>query len=273
MSEGYTAGGASGRFDQAGVDSRVGSFPGQGHASGTRSPEDAHVAAPELADYKAKHQKEWQARKDADARDKLFGQSTPGRVDGEEVQPFSSQRLSSESESLTSSAKAKVDKAAPARNVTLLRTAAIALPFSAMGLIIAGAVNAYTKTLIDPTPVPEALTKEEVKADRLVEQIKLDVFKVANVWNALNGYKDVAPGVDWVMKDNDERMDFLEEMLDISENLLSVDARKMLISVSYASTGAPKEDIESRALAINSRLAVLIGLFRSMSAKLRADAA
>ncbi|KAF2409711.1 hypothetical protein SAMN04490179_1499 [Pseudomonas antarctica] len=142
-----------------------------------------------------------------------------------------------------------------------------------MGLIIAGAVNAYTKTLIDPTPVPEALTKEEVKADRLVEQIKLDVFKVANVWNALNGYKDVAPGVDWVMKDNDERMDFLEEMLDISENLLSVDARKMLISVSYASTGAPKEDIESRALAINSRLAVLIGLFRSMSAKLRADAA
>ncbi|MGR3888559.1 hypothetical protein [Pseudomonas sp. 1152_12] len=273
MSQGHTAGGASGRFDQAAVDSRVGSFSGPGHASGTRSPQDAHDAAPELADYKAKHQKEWQARKDADARDKLFGQSTPGRVDGEDVQPFSSQRLSNESESLTSAAKAKADKAPPARNNTLLRTAAIAVPFTTVGLVVAGAINAYTKTLIDPTPAPDALTKEDVKADRLVEQIRLDVFKVANVWNALNGYRDFAPDSSWAMKDNDERMDFLEEMLDISEKLLSVDAQKMLISVSYAVTGAPKDDVESRALAINSRLAVFIGLFRSMSAKLRTDAA
>lgn len=260
-------------FDQRYVDSQVNDAGKPGHVAGTRQPGDSPDAdaanSPEIKQYREEQQKKWQQKKDAEARDKLFGQPAPGRVDGNDVEPFSSDKLSSESASLTSSAKARAEKAAPARNTSLLRTAAIALPFSALGLIIAGTVNAVLKPFLDPT-ASSGITKEDIRNNQIVEQSQKDVFTAANALNDLKGDARVAPGLDWALKSNDERMDTLEDMMDIVEREMGVEAEKLGIPVTFASTGASTDDVESRAKAINSRLAVITMLFRSVRAKLDA---
>jgi hypothetical protein len=259
-------------FDQGYINTQVHGTNTPGYVTGTRPPGDsADAGNVDLKRYQEAQQKKWQAQKDADARDKLFGQPTPGRVDGKEVEPFSSEKLSEESASLSSSAKAKSEKAAPARNSTLLRTAAIALPFSALGLTVAGTVNSVLKPYLDPS-ASSGLTKQDLKDNQIVEQSQKDVFTAANALNDLKGDARVAPGLNWALKDNAERMDTLEDMMDIVEEEMGNEAKKLGIDFTPASTGAPKDDIESRAKAINSRLAVITALFRSVRAKLDATA-
>lgn len=262
-------------FDQKYVDSQVRPAHGSGHTTGTKQPGDSTdvdtTGNPDLKNYQAEQQKKWQAQKDAEARDKLFGQPTQGRVDGKEVEPFSSEKLSDEATSLTSSAKAKADKAAPARNTTLFRTAVIALPFSALGLTVAGTANTLLKPLLDPS-ASSGLTKQDLKEYQIVEQSQKDVFAAANAMNALKGDAPVEPGLNWALKSNDERMDTLEDMMKIVEKGMKAEAEKLDIPFTLASTGAVGDDIESRAKAINSRLAVMTALFRSVRAKLDATA-
>ncbi|WP_124526367.1 hypothetical protein [Pseudomonas sp. KBW05] len=262
-------------FDQKYVDSQVHPAGGSGHTTGTKQPGDSTdvdtAGNPDLKKYQKEQQKKWQATKDAEARDKLFGQPTPGRVDGKEVESFSSGTLSDEAASLTSSAKARAEKAAPARNTSLLRTAAIALPFSALGLIVAGTANTLLKPLLDPS-ASSGLTKEELKEYQIVEQSQKDVFAASNAMNALKGDAPVEPGLNWVLKSNDERMDTLEDMMKIIETGMKAEAEKLNIPFTLASTGAVGDDIESRAKAINSRLAVMTALFSSVRARLDATA-
>jgi hypothetical protein len=246
------------------------SFPGQGHLSGSKGPGDAPHApdTPELAEYKAKQQKEWQASQDAKARDKLFEQPTQGQVDGKGVEPFSAKRLEEESASV----KAAVEKAAPARNGTLLRAAVIAAPFSVLGLVVAGTVNAFLKPIIDP-PASGNVTKQDFQDTRVVEAVQKSVATAVNAWSDTKGLAHPAPSeLSWALKSNEERMDVLEEMMDILEKNLAIDAKAMGIDVSFASTGEPKDDIASRALAINSRLAVITELFAKMKDKIKPDA-
>ncbi|MGY4639955.1 hypothetical protein ACVWVP_003903 [Pseudomonas sp. TE24901] len=274
-SSGYGSQKSAESFDQKYVDSQVNGANGAGHTTGTRQPGDStNTDAPGsdgLKKYQEAQQKKWQAQKDAEARDRLFGQPTPGRVDGKDVEPFSSEKLSDEATSLSSSVKSKVDKAAPVRNSSLLRTAAIALPFSALGLIIAGTVNAVLKPYVDAS-ASSGLTKQDVKDNQIVEQSQKDVFTAANALNDLKRNAKVAPGLDWALKSNDERMDTLEDMMDIIERDMGGEAKNLGIPFTLASTGAPRDDIESRAKAINSRLAVITTLFRSVGAKLDANA-
>lgn len=264
-------------FDQTHVDLKVEGFEAPGHASGTRPPGDTpdvnNPRSPQLDSYKAEQQRKWQAQQDAKSRDKLFAQEQPGRVDGKEVEPFSSTALSDESASLSAAAKAKVEKAAPARNGSLFRTAAIALPFSIAGLTVAGAATAYIKKLIDGPESTDGLTKQDAQNARIVEQSQKDVFTAANALNDLKGDAHIAPDLSWAMKDDDARMDALEEIVDIVEEQLTIEAKKLGIPFSAASTGPQKEDIEGRALAIESRLAAVTALFRNISSKLTAETA
>lgn len=219
-----------------------------------------------------KVRKERQVKKDAQARDKLFGSSKPGKVDGKEVEPFSSRSLSEDSSFLVAADAAKKKKADPARNSTLLRTAVIAAPFSALGLVVAGTVNAYVKTKIDPAPTATGVTEQHIKNGRIVDQTEKDVFVAANALNDLRGDAQVAPDLKWAMKSDEERMDTLEEMTDYIEEQIGLEAQKLGVQFSAPATGAPGDDIERRAVAINSRLAFINGLFRSMTSKLTVSA-
>lgn len=262
-------GGGGGHLDQKFIDSKIESVDGSGQVTGKAQAGEANASEPAgMAEYKKAQQKKWQAQKDADARYKLFGQPTPGRVGGEEVEPFSSKRLASESESLTASAKAKAEKAAPARTSTLVRTAAIAAPFSLLALTAAGAANAFVNKALNA----DNFTKTDYRDAQIVEQSQKDVVTAANAWSDLKGHAHVAPELSWAMKDSNERMDVLEDLVGILEQRLAIDAKEQGIQVSFATTGAPQDDVKSRAKAINSRLAMITALFRSLSSKLKSDA-
>lgn len=262
------------QFDQDFIDKKVAAFDGQMPGGGQRPLGEAPnvdtlgapdtPAAPDLTQYQEAHRKAWQAQKDRRARDKLFAQPTAGRVDGKNVEPFSSKRLEEASDSLTKAVK----KADPPRNSALVRTAVIAAPFSALGLVSAGTVNAFLKPLIDP-PSADGVTKEDLKETRILETIQKHVSTVANTWSDTKGRVHPAPDeLTWVLKSNEERMDVLEKMINFLETSLASDAKALGIDVSFADTGAPKNDIESRALALNSRLAVITDLFEQMSSKI-----
>lgn len=267
----------SSKFDQDFVDKRI---PHRAESSlesrigeskaGLRDPLAKPPGSMEVEINKVR--KDMQIKKDAQARDKLFGSSKSGKVDGKEVEPFSSRRLSEDSSSLGTADAAKKKKADPARNSTLLRTAVIAAPFSALGLVTAGTVNAYVKTKIDPTPTATGVTEQHVKNGRLVDQTQKDVFVAANALNDLRGDAQVAPDLKWAMKSDEERMDTLEDMTDYIEEQVGLEAQKLGIQFSAAATGAPGDDMESRAVAINSRLAFVSGLFRGMTSKLTVSA-
>lgn len=264
-------------FDQAHVDSKVEGFEAPGHTSGTRQPGDTPDAnnpqSPQLDSYKAEQQKKWQSQQDAKSRDKLFAQEQPGRVDGKEVEPFSSKALSDEAASLSDAVKAKPEKAAPARNGSLLRGAVIGVPFASLTFVAGGTANTLIKNAIDGPASTDGLTKQDIKNARIVEQSQKDVFTAANALNDLQGNAHIAPNLSWATKDDDARMDFLEEIVDIVEGQLTVEAKKLGIPFSAASTGPQKDDIEGRALAIESRLAAVTALFRNISSKLTAETA
>ena len=257
-------------FDQAFVDSHVAAFAGPGHTTGVRlpgeaSPGNAHPT-PEMVEYQAHHQKEWQARKDAEARDKLFGQPTPGRVDGQDVEPFSSANLEKNADELV---KAK-ETALPPTTKTLLKTAAIttaiSMPFNTMGLFIAGSVNEALKPVINPPPV--YASAQGVEEDRIVDHIQRDVFKIVNTLGALRNEEPVPISVKWLALDNDDRLDALGAMLDFAESEFAKEARKYDISFQPTFTGAEEEDVKPRALALEARMAPLIKLMGSLKSKI-----
>ena len=257
-------------LDQAFVDSKVGSFEGPGHSVGTRLPGEASQGSiyqsPAMVEYKAKQQKEWQARKDAEARDKLFGQPTAGRVDGQEVEPFSAAKLEKNADELV---KAK-ETALPPTTKTLLKTAAIttaiSAPFSTMGLFIAGTANEALKPIINPPPANA--TVQSVEEGRIVDHIQSSVFKIVNTLGELRNEEPVPISVKWLMLDNDTRLDALGAMLDFAEGEFAKEARKHNIPFQPAFTGADEDDIKPRAIAMETRMAVLSALMGSLKSKI-----
>lgn len=257
-------------LDQAFVDSKVGSFEGPGHSVGTRLPGEASQGSiyqsPAMVEYKAKQQKEWQARKDAEARDKLFGQPTAGRVDGQEVEPFSAAKLEKNADELV---KAK-ETALPPTTKTLLKTAAIttaiSAPFSTMGLFIAGSANEALKPIINPPPV--YASTQSVEEGRIVDHIQSSVFKIVNTLGELRNEEPVPISVKWLMLDNDTRLDALGAMLDFAEGEFAKEARKHNIQFQPAFTGADEDDIKPRAIAMETRMAALSALMGSLKSKI-----
>ncbi|WP_338475781.1 hypothetical protein [Pseudomonas khavaziana] len=259
-------------LDQAFIDSKVAGFDGPGHTSGARLPGEAGQGnvhqSPAMAEYRARQQKEWQARKDAQARDKLFDQPTAGRVDGQEVEPFSAAKLEKNADELV---KAK-ETALPPTNKTLLKTAAIttaiSAPFSTMGLFIAGTANEALKPVINPPPA--TATVQSVEEGRIVDHIQSSVFKIVNTLGELRNEEPVPISVKWLMLDNDTRLDALGAMLDFAEGEFAKEAHKHNISFQPAFTGAEEDDIKPRAIAMEARMATLTALMGSLKSKIAA---
>ncbi len=263
-------GAANQKLDQSFIDSKVDNFGGQGHASGTRQPGEVtgtHTPdTPEIAEYKAKHQKEWQAKKDAEVRDKLFGQTTAGRVDGKEVEPFSSATLEKNADELV---KAK-ETALPPTSTTLLRTAAITtainVPINAAAFIVVGSVNEALKPKINPTSPPA--TEQSVKEGRLVDHTQQNVFLLTNTLATMRGEEHVGPSLKWVAQTTDERLDSLENMLDYVEEQFAKEAQRYSIDFVAASTGAQKDDVAGRTTDMDARMAALTVLMKALKGKI-----
>jgi hypothetical protein len=264
-------------FDQRAVDKNVESFGTKGQASGQKTSTDTADTAidPQLAEYKAKQQREWQARQDASVRDKLFDQPVSGRVNGAEVEHFSSKKLQDHSEALVK-ADAEVKTAQPPfsfKNAykTALVNGSVTLPVTIIAFVTINILNQGTKNLINPES-PGA-TEQSLAEGRLVEQSQRDVFQALNTLGTLRGAPLVKPSLQWLAQTNDERLDSLEEMVDHVEQEIGALAKELDIPFQLASTGAPEDDIESRVLGIDSRLAVLSALFLEMKNKLVTKAA
>jgi len=264
-------------YDQHLVDAHVNGFSAPGHASGTRTPGESPDTpdTPEMADYHAKHQKEWQVQKDAGMRDKLFAQPTPGRVEGQEVEPFSARGLEENAAELVQASSAKADRALPLQRKDIAKvasiTAVVTVPLSTVGVVASGAILEVVKPLISSTKT--AATEQSVQDGRLVDHSQKSVFLLANTLADLRSEPHVQPGLEWVAKTNEERMDYLEEMLDYIEPAFANEAQKLGISFQAASTGAEKDDIKSRALGLESRMAALTALMGAMKVKHRDNAA
>lgn len=261
-------------FDQEFINSQAKGFDTPGQISGTRAPGDTPGStfgdSPDLAQYKAQQQKKWQAEQDAKARDKLFGQATPGRVDGKEVEPFSSRALEKNADDLV-----KADAAQKKRGLVLPRkdilktaaiTAAVTAPLTTVGALVSGTVLEALKPFINTPETPA--TVQSVDDGRVVDHLQKNVFVLANTLSDLRSQAHVEPGLKWAMQTNDERMDSLEEMLDYIEPALAQEAQQRDVSFQPASTGIPQDDIKSRAVVLESRMAALTALMGAMTAKI-----
>lgn len=250
------------RFDQGFVDAKVSGFDGPGHASGTRQPGDVANSGtgqtPEMAAYVEKQRKAWQAARDAQIRDQLFGQPSPGRVNGQDVEPFSARVLEENAEAAV---KAK-ETALPPTNKTLLKTAAIttaiSVPVTSIGMVVVGSVNEALKPLINPTPAP--VTQESIEEGRLVDYAQNSVFLLVNTLSKLREEQLVGPNLKWVMQTREERLDSLEAMIGYVERELGKEAKAQKIDFQPASTGPEKDDIKERVIDLESRMAALSAL-------------
>ncbi|WP_143505265.1 hypothetical protein [Pseudomonas sp. ICMP 460] len=264
---------AGNSFDQGFVDKKVSGFEGQGHVSGQRQPGDTPdaeaPAAPELAQFRKANGAKWQAQKDAGARDRLFAQPTAGRVDGQEVGAFSERALAENATALVAAKTAKVDRALPLERRNILKVAAITAAITApltVGLTLAANVGLeYLKPLINPPKTPA--TEEHVKESLLVDNAQRSVFVLANTLADLRSEPHVSPSVEWLAKTNDERMDYLDEMLDYLEPEFAKEAGALGIQTQAPSTGAQEDDIKSRATGVESRMAYLNELMGAMKDK------
>lgn len=250
-------------FDQNFVDSKVGSFAGPGHASGTRQPGDvvdgnAHES-PGLDQYKEAQQQKWQIQKDAEARDKLFAQPAPGQVNGREVEPFSSHALEENAKTLSKASGAKADRALSLQRKDIAKvagiTASITVPLTIVGTFGANIVLEVLKPLINPPATPA--TEQRVMEGRVVDHSQKSVFLLLHSLAVLRSEEFHGPSVEWISKTNDERMDYLEEMLDYLEPEFAKEAQKRDIAFQAASTGGQLDDIKSRAASLEPRMAAL----------------
>ena len=267
------ADGSNNNFDQGFVDKKVG-FDGPGQAMGHRQPGDAPdteaPVTPEVAQHRKANRKKWQAQKDAGARDKLFDQPTAGRVDGKEVEPFSQSSLEESAEAVVKAKAAKADRALPLemRNIAKVAgiTAAITVPLTVGGTFAANIALEFLKPKINPAKTPA--TEQHVMESRLVDDAQRGVFLLANTLGALRSEAGVKPSVEWLAKTNEERMDYLDEMLDYLEVEFAREANALGIQSHTPSTGAQEDDIKSRAIGMESRMAYLTELMRAIEAKL-----
>ncbi|UOB23487.1 hypothetical protein MRY17_22745 [Pseudomonas orientalis] len=254
------------KFDQGFVDAKVNGFDGPGHASGTRQAGDAASGAgqtPEMAAYVEKQRKAWQASRDAHIRDQLFGQPSSGRVNQQDVEPFSARTLE---ENAKTAVKA-IETALPPTNRTLLKTAAIttaiSVPVTSIGMVVVGSVNEALKPLINPAPAP--VTPESIEEGRLVEYAQNATFLLVNTLSKLRGEQPVGPNLQWVMQTRDERLDSLEAMIGYVERELGKEAKVRKIDFQPASTGPEKDDIKARVIDLESRMAALSALLGAIS--------
>lgn len=250
-------------FDQKAIDKEIEYFTSKGQPSGHRTSADSppEDLSPDVIEYRAKHQKALQARKDIGMRDTLFDQPVSGRVNGNEVEPFSSSKLKENSEALV-----KADAAAPApfhfKNTlkTAATTALLAnLPATITAFIIINTANQPINQWLNPAAPAVQLSMD-------------DVFKVFNTWNELHGQPTMYPSQKWSAQTDDERLDTLEDMVSHAEKEIGDAAKKLGIPFQLASTGALQDDINSRTTGIQSRLAVLSSLFKEMQNKLKTQA-
>lgn len=268
-----SAGSSKHDFDQDFVDKKVSGFEGPGHVSGKRQPGDTPDAdtpdSPEITQYREANRKKWQAEQDAKARDKLFDQPTPGRVDGREAEPFSQSGLEDNAEVVVKAKTAKANRALPleARNIakTAAITTAITAPITATATLAANVVLERLKPKINPAQTPA--TEQHVMESRLVDNAQRNVFLLANTLGSLRSEEGVKPSVEWLAKTNDERMDYLDEMLDYLEKEFAVEANSRGIQTQPPSIGAQEEDIKSRATGMESRMAYINGLLSAIKPK------
>jgi hypothetical protein len=211
-----------------------------------------------MAEYVEKQRKAWQAAKDAQIRDRLFGQPSPGRVNGQDAGPFSANALE---ENARAAVKAK-ETALPPSNKTLLKSAAIttaiSVPVTAIGLIAVGSVNEALKPHINPPSAP--VTQASIEEGRLVDYAQNSVFLLVNTLAKLREEQPVGPSLTWVMQTRDERLDSLEAMVGYVEEELGKDAKAQGIDFQPASTGPEKDDIKARVIDLESRMAALSAL-------------
>lgn len=255
------------RFDQGFVDAKVSGFDGPGHASGTRPPGDVANAGtgqtPEMAAYVEKQRKAWQAARDAKIRDQLFSQPSPGRVNGQDVEPFSARTLE---ENAKAAVKAKETALAPS-NTTLLKTAAIttaiSVPVTSIGMVVVGSSNEALKPLINPVPAP--VTQESIEEGRLVDHVQNATFLLVNTLSKLRGEQPVGPDLKWILQTREGRLDSLEAMVGYVERELGKEARNRKIDFQPASTGPEKDDIKERVIDLESRMAALSALLGTIN--------
>ncbi|PRA23808.1 hypothetical protein [Pseudomonas poae] len=257
----------------------MGDFDGPGQPSGSRqsgsAPDSIAPDSAGLAEYRAAQQKKWQAQQDAAARDKLFGQPTSGRVDGKDVDPFSSKTLEENAQALVDAENAHKARASVLKRKDIAKVAAITVaitaPLTVVGAVVSGTVNEALKPLINPSELPA--TAQSVEDGRLVDHIQKNVFLLTNTLADLRLEPHVAPSLKWVAQTNDERMDSLEDMLDYVEPEFAKEALQRGIAFEPASTGEQHDDIKGRAIAVESRMAALTALMGKMTSKLDVTAA
>lgn len=259
------------KFDQRLIDEKVSGFDAPGHTTGQRQPGDSPDIntpdTPEMAQYKEKQRQQWQAQKDAGARDKLFSQPTTGRVDGKEVDSFSQSALEKNSSELVT-AKANRALVPERRNIakSAAITAAITVPLTVAGTFGANIALESIKPKINPVSAPA--TEQTVMEGRLVDNAQKNVFLLANTLADLRSEPHVQPSVEWLSKTHEERMDYLEEMLDYLELEFAKEAKALGIQFQPASSGAQSDDIKSRATGLESRMAAITTLMGIMKAKI-----
>lgn len=263
------------RFDQNFVDTNTKPFDGQGHVSGTRQPGDAGDAntheSPVWDEYKQAHQQKWQRQKDAEARDKLLGKQTAGPVNAKDVEPFSSRVLEENADALATAKGVKGERTPPLKIKDMAKvagiTTAITVPLTVVLTFGANIVLEVVKPLVNPPATPA--TEQSVREGRQVDHVQKSVFLLAHSLAVLRSEPFPGPSVEWMSKTNEERMDYLERILDYLEPEFVTEASQRGIEFQAVSTGEPPDDIKSRTKSLESRMAALSTLLADIN---KADA-
>lgn len=214
--------------------------------------------------------KKMQANRDAESVKKLFGESASGEVNGRSGGSFSSETFEASAENVVVAA-AKAPAAAVPAVKTLLKTALVTGGVTGLIGVVSGSATEYLKPVLNPGAT--AATKKSIEEGKVVDQTQKDVFLAVNTLAKLRNEDGINTDLKWAMKSNDERMESLENMLDILEEQYEAEAQKHGIPFQLASIGMPGEDIASRSAAIESRLAPIGTLFDEIAVKLKSQTA
>jgi hypothetical protein len=252
-------------LDQNYIDKQVGKFEGSGQATGHRENGAASTetpVSPERAQYIEAQKKKWQAEQDAKKRDQLFNQATPGQIDGKAPEPFSQSGLEESVEAVVKAGKE--GRALPLRTRHMAKTAgitaAITVPLTVGATLVTNVILELLKPKINPQATPA--TEQHVLESRLVDNAQRNVFLLMNTLVSLNSKteKGVEPSVEWLAKTNDERMDYLDEMLDYLEVEFAKLAGKNGPDSQCPKLGEQGDDIKRRATGVETRVAYIKGL-------------
>jgi hypothetical protein len=258
-------------YDQTYIDKQVGKFEGEGQVLGQKEPGSAPTTettlTPEQVEYRDAQQKKWQAEQDAKKRDQLFAQPTSGHIDGKTPEPFSQSGLEESVETVLKAGKE--GRALPLQIRNMVKTALINAPitalFAAPATLASSVAYEYLKPKINPPATPA--TEQHVMESQLVENAQRNVFMLMNTYAALGSQKGIEPSVEWLSKTNDERMDYLDEMLNFLEVEFAKLAGKDGPESQPPKLGAQADDIKGRAIGMQTRIAYLKGLLDVIKSK------